>query len=80
MTAFAWTLPELFRLEAFIEPSNQASVRTAEAAGFEYEGLLRSFIPIGGRRRDMGVHALVRPNVHRASGRSDQPWTISPRR
>lgn len=60
VTGFAWTLPELFRLEAFIEPSNRASVRSAETAGFRYEGLLRSYMTIGNRRRDMAVYARLR--------------------
>jgi RimJ/RimL family protein N-acetyltransferase len=60
VTGFAWTLPELFRLEAFIEPSNRASVRTAETAGFRYEGLLRSYMRIGDRRCDMAVYARLR--------------------
>lgn len=60
VSGFAWTLPELFRLEAFIEPSNRASVRTAEAAGFRYEGLLRSYMVIGNRRADMAVYARLR--------------------
>lgn len=57
---FAWTIPTLFRLEAYIEPDNLASVRTAERAGFVREGLLRSHQEIGGRRRDMVLHAAIR--------------------
>lgn len=60
-TAFAWTVPGLHRVQLFIEPSNEASVRTARGAGYEPEGLLRSYQDIGGRRRDMLVFAVVRP-------------------
>jgi ribosomal-protein-alanine N-acetyltransferase len=60
VTGFAWTFPELFRLEAFIEPDNRASVRTAEAAGYTCEGVLRSYMELGGTRRDMAVHARLR--------------------
>jgi len=60
VTAFAWTLPGLHRVQLFVEPSNEASVRTARGAGYEPEGLLRSYQEIGGRRRDMLVFGAVR--------------------
>lgn len=60
-TGFAWSLPELHRLELYIEPSNVASVRTAERAGYEREGLLHSHQEIDGSRRDMLMFAAVRP-------------------
>ena len=53
-------VPRLHRLELLIEPWNTASVRTAERAGYEREGLLRSYLEIGGRRRDMLLYAVVR--------------------
>ena len=60
LTCFAWTIPELHRIELYIEPWNTGSVKTAERAGFEREGLLRSHQEIGGRRRDMLLYAAVR--------------------
>ena len=48
-------------MQLYIEPWNTASLRTAERAGYEREGLLRSSMGIGGRRRDMLVHAALRP-------------------
>jgi [ribosomal protein S5]-alanine N-acetyltransferase len=60
LTAFAWTVPGLHRMQLHIEPWNTASVRTAERAGYEREGLLRSYLEIGGRRRDMLVFAAIR--------------------
>ncbi len=60
VTEFAWTIPALHRIELYIEPWNQGSVRTAERAGYEREGLLRSHQEIGGRRRDMLLYATVR--------------------
>jgi RimJ/RimL family protein N-acetyltransferase len=59
-TAFAFTLPGLHRVELHIEPWNTASLRTAERAGYRREGLLRSYMEIGGRRRDMLLYAAVR--------------------
>lgn len=57
-----WLLREggVERLEAFIEPGNVGSIRVAEGAGFEREGLMRSFAPIGGERRDAYLYARVR--------------------
>jgi RimJ/RimL family protein N-acetyltransferase len=60
-TAFGWTIPQLHRLELHIEPWNTASIRTAERAGYQREGLLRSHQEIGGRRRDMLLYAAIRP-------------------
>ena len=60
VTAFAWTVPGLYRVQLFVEPSNEASVRTARGAGYEPEGLLRSYQEIGGRRRDVLVFGAVR--------------------
>lgn len=61
LTQFGWSLEGLCRIELYIEPWNIASVRTAERAGYEHEGLLRSHQEIGGRRRDMLLYAAVRP-------------------
>jgi ribosomal-protein-alanine N-acetyltransferase len=60
LTSFAWTIPALHRIELYIEPWNAGSVKTAERAGFEREGLLRSHQEIGGRRRDMLLYAAIR--------------------
>jgi ribosomal-protein-alanine N-acetyltransferase len=63
VTEFAWTIPALHRIELYIEPWNEGSVRTAERAGYEREGLMRSHQEIGGRRRDMLLYATVRGTV-----------------
>lgn len=47
------------RIELWIEPVNIASIRVAEAVGFSREGLLRSFMPIAGERRDMLIYSLL---------------------
>jgi RimJ/RimL family protein N-acetyltransferase len=62
LTKFAWTIPGLHRVQLHIEPGNAASVRTAERAGYQREGLLRSYQAIGGERRDMLLHAAIRPS------------------
>lgn len=60
LTAFAWTIPELHRIELYIEEWNSASIGVAETAGYQREGLLRSHQSIGGERRDMLLYAVVR--------------------
>lgn len=62
LTTFGWTIPELFRIELYIEPWNIGSIRAAEAAGYLREGLLRSHQSIGDRRADMLLYAAVRPH------------------
>ncbi|MBK1783357.1 GNAT family N-acetyltransferase [Prauserella cavernicola] len=62
LTRFAWTVPGLWRVELYIEPWNAASARTADAAGYQREGLLRSHQEIGGRRVDMLLYAAIRPD------------------
>lgn len=49
-----WLLTEggVARLEAYIEPWNVGSIGVAESAGFEEEGLMKSFAPLNGERRD----------------------------
>lgn len=60
LTRFAWSIPQLYRVELYIEPWNLASVRTAEFAGYEREGLLRSHQEIGGKRVDLLLYASIR--------------------
>lgn len=63
LTSFAWTIPGLHRVELYIEPRNTGSVRTAERAGFQREGLLRSHQEIGGQRRDMLLYSAIRQDT-----------------
>lgn len=61
LTAFAWTIPALHRIELHIEPWNTGSIKVAENAGYQREGLLRSHQEIGSHRRDMLLHAAISP-------------------
>ena len=60
LTTFAWTIPDLHRIELYIEPWNTGSIQVAEAASYQREGLLRSHQEIGGIRRDMLLYAITR--------------------
>lgn len=55
--ASAWALDVagVARVEAWVEPTNAASVRLLVSAGFRREGLLRSFLSFGDRRADVIV-------------------------
>jgi ribosomal-protein-alanine N-acetyltransferase len=64
LTSFAWTVPGLHRVELHIEPWNTASIKTAERAGYEREGLMRGHQEIGGQRQDMLLYATLRKDMH----------------
>ncbi len=57
----AWALGDLRipRLQLYIEPWNVASARTAERVGFQREGLLRGWQPVGAERRDMVMYSML---------------------
>src|SRR5436190_592271 len=48
------------RLGIMASVDNAASRAVAERAGFEFEGVLRSFVIINGERHDMAVYSLLR--------------------
>ncbi len=56
-----WALqcPGIARVEALVEPANVASQRVAESAGFDREGLLRSYLAIGDRRADAIIYSRL---------------------
>jgi [ribosomal protein S5]-alanine N-acetyltransferase len=60
VVAFAFGELAIPRLHLFVEPWNIASVRTAEAAGFRREALLRGWERIDGEQRDAECFALLR--------------------
>lgn len=72
LTPFARSLPTLHRVELYIEPWNEGSIRTARSAGYQREGLLRRHQEIGGRRCDMLLFATLRPEETEAG--PDSPW------
>lgn len=63
ITAYAFDVLRLARVEVTIEPENEPSHRVALAAGFKKEGLLRSYMPVAGQRRDMVMYSLL-PHEH----------------
>lgn len=57
--SWCFAAANLARVQAFIEPANEASRRTARACGLRYEGVLRAHETVGGIRRDMACHAIL---------------------
>jgi RimJ/RimL family protein N-acetyltransferase len=53
----------LARLQLIVEPENVASIRVAEKAGFRREALLRSYIELKGRRRDVYMYSLLPEDI-----------------
>ena len=60
-TIAAWAQSDLQipRLELYVEPSNPASIKTAEAVGFKQEGLMRSWQKVGEERKDMVMMSMI---------------------
>lgn len=53
------TEKSVFRVDAFVHESNEASYRVLEKAGFEREGVLRNWEVIEGKSRDMLSYAYL---------------------
>ncbi|MGO9159266.1 MAG: GNAT family N-acetyltransferase [Streptosporangiaceae bacterium] len=60
ITRWGLTLPGIHRIELHVEPRNRGSWRAAERAGYQREGLLRSWQQVGTERRDMYVYSAIR--------------------
>jgi RimJ/RimL family protein N-acetyltransferase len=56
-----WAFGELGvrRISLLVDPRNSASVAVAERAGFEHEGVLRSWTDVNGERVDHASYSLL---------------------
>lgn len=52
-------LPDIHRVELYVEPWNEGSWKTAENCGYMREGLLRGWEEIGGVRKDMYMYSRL---------------------
>ncbi len=66
---FAFDQLRLHRLEAACIPHNVRSIRLLEKAGFQREGLLRSYLKINGFWQDHLLFALIESDKRMADGR-----------
>ncbi len=59
LTDWAFATLDLGRVQVFVAPENVPALRLAERAGFEREGVLRSYWEIDGKRLDVVVLARL---------------------
>jgi ribosomal-protein-alanine N-acetyltransferase len=59
---YAFTVLNLHRLEADVDPRNIASMRTVERLGFQREGYLRERWQVNGEIQDALFYGLLRPD------------------
>lgn len=60
LSSWALDVAGVARVEAWVEPGNEASRRVLAAAGFQQEGTLRSFLAFQSRRADAVVFSRIR--------------------
>lgn len=64
---YAFTVLNFHRIEADVDPRNDASVRTLERLGFQREGYLRERWHVNGEIQDAFFYGLLRPDWNRAN-------------
>ncbi|MBN6888976.1 [ribosomal protein S5]-alanine N-acetyltransferase [Cytobacillus horneckiae] len=62
ITLFAFDTLKLHRIEAGVMPSNPASIRVLEKAGYHKEGIAVKNVRINGKWEDHQVLAIINPN------------------
>ena len=67
---FAFGTLRLHRIEAACIPGNRRSIRVLEKAGFQREGLLRSYLRINGMWQDHYLYSLIAEDQDRQTGGS----------
>jgi ribosomal-protein-alanine N-acetyltransferase len=60
--SYAFTVLNLHRIEADVDPRNDASVKTLERLGFQREGYLRERWQVNGEIQDAFFFGLIRPD------------------
>jgi ribosomal-protein-serine acetyltransferase len=64
ISSWAFEALPVDRISIVVQQGNEPSRRLAERAGYTYEGVLRSYTLIKGRRRDMAMYSLLREEAH----------------
>ncbi|APF41067.1 GNAT family N-acetyltransferase [Neomicrococcus aestuarii] len=60
VSGWGLSLPEIYRLELYVEPWNEGSWRAAERCGYMREGLVHSWQEVGGQRKDMYMYSRLK--------------------
>ena len=63
MSRWAFENLPVERVQIKVQPQNAPSRAVAQRAGYVFEGVLRSYEEIKGRRRDMAVYSLLRADL-----------------
>ena len=75
LTTWGLEVQGLDRIEAWVEPGNDASIRVLSKCGFEYEGRLRSFLQFPTRRADALVFSRIRePHTPESPASNGETW------
>lgn len=69
LAGYAFATLKLHRIEAACIPGNARSIRVLEKAGFQREGLLRSYLKINGVWQDHYLYALISDDRNGARAR-----------
>ncbi|KAL4314853.1 hypothetical protein AHAS_Ahas15G0126600 [Arachis hypogaea] len=56
--------PQVERLEALTDNENLASQRVLEKAGFQREGVLRNYVYVKGKSRDVAIYSFLPTDLH----------------
>ncbi|MBV2142579.1 GNAT family N-acetyltransferase [Falsochrobactrum sp. TDYN1] len=70
--SFAFAELRLHRIEAACIPHNVRSIRLLEKAGFQREGLLRSYLKINGFWQDHLLFALIEGDIRMINGKVER--------
>ncbi|TKY61419.1 N-acetyltransferase YoaA [Spatholobus suberectus] len=57
-------VPDLVRVQAFVDVENKASQRVLEKAGFVKEGILKKYVYVKGIIKDVAIFSLVLDGTH----------------
>lgn len=69
LSRWALHLSAVDRLEALVDPGNEASIRVLDGAGFRQEALLRSYTEFEGNRGDAVLYSLLESDIERPTSK-----------